>query len=674
MRALLIPSLALRNVVVLAIALAFVSPACSSDPSVILPEGYNAKRNRSVTIDNSACYLSASGIEDPVACADESTPTGGLHGTGMRGVNGAPFPVFIDDYAATFATNFAQLSATNMRIPAGYGCAYSLQGLWKGGVAGNTDDIVNNYDLKAFETVLKSVRDANGTPLWTAAFDLAEGGTCTYANGQQAGKPIADPAKWAKIVRRIMKYYDRDLPATNATTSACKGTTGLSWDCFASIFNVEFGRDPFGAGGYTQATKAQWLQAYAQFATELRQEFPMPGNDVRLVAPSVVMSAEPTNLVAVDSSCPVPGTVKNAAQQCVPRSPIYDFIDFVVDNNLPLTDLSIEIETCTPLQARSIVKAVAAYAKTKGLKHEKNFSLESGTIEVKDATGQVVGHHSDGSEPIPIWVTDLRLNCKLPNSIETCPSRKSAYLGAFFAGAKILWQGLVSHSTVGTAPRYPSVRLDQVTKAEGLATAHDSDFMWFSEPGIANTLLKPAAWYQFWFNDGFMAGAQQVSVLEGPDAFGLSGTPDSRRDSGILLMATRETCTDSLGKIRNCIEDPSTSNYPAVDANRKHRMHVFLVDLDVATDDPTTGLGILEHMLRLEVKGLPKDTKTVGYRWAYMDGTDDTWCKPDRSQTGSPMLCKFEFPEQGLLDISDGTFHFSRSVGVPSMHYFEFLY
>ncbi len=658
MRALLVLSPALRNVVVLATTLAFVAPACSSDPSVILPEGANAKRNRSVTIDNSACYLTAKGIDGPVACADEAVPVGGLTGTGMRGVNGAPTPVFIEDYAATFVTNFMQLSSTNMRIPVGYGCAYSLQGMWKGGAAGNIDDIINSYDLKAFETVLKTVRDANGTPLWTAAFDLAESGTCTYASGQQTGKPIADPAKWAKIVRRIMRHYDRDLPAANSQTSACKGTTGLSWDCFPSIFNVEFGRDPFGAGGYTQATKGQWLQAYQQFASELRQEFPLPGNDVRLVAPSVVMSADPTNLNA-------DGAV---------RSPVYDFIDFVVANNLPLTDLSIEVEACTPLQARSIVQSVSNYAAKKGLHHEKGFSLESGKIEVKDAAGQVIGHRSDGSEPIPIWVTDLRLNCKLPNSIETCPSRKSAYLGAFFAGAKILWQGLVSHATVGTAPRYPSVRLDQVSKAEALATSHDSDFMWFSHEGIADTLLKPAAWYQFWFNDGFMAGAQQISVLEGPDALGLSGTPDSRRDSGILLMATRETCKDALGKIKNCVEDPSTSNYPAVDANRKHRMHVFLVDLDVSADDPVSGLGILEHMLRLEVKGLPKDTKTVGYRWAYMDGTDDTWCKPDLSQTGNPMICKFEFPEQGLLDISDGTFHFSRNVGVPSMHYFEFLY
>ena len=139
-------------------------------------------------------------------------------------------------------------------------------------------------------------------------------------------------------------------------------------------------------------------------------------------------------------------------------------------------------------------------------------------------------------------------------------------------------------------------------------------------------------------------------------------------------MATRETCVDKLGKIANCVADPASSNYPAVDANRQNRMHVLVVDLDVQPDDPASGLGILEHMLRIEMKGLPKGTKTVGYRWAYMDGTDKTWCKPDATDPKAPAVCKFEFPEQGLLDIYDGNFHFTRPVGVPSMHYLEFLY
>ena len=61
------------------------------------------------------------------------------------------------------------------------------------------------------------------------------------------------------------------------------------------------------------------------------------------------------------------------------------------------------------------------------------------------------------------------------------------------------------------------------------------------------------------------------------------------------------------------------------------------------------------------MKGLPDDVKTVGYRWARMDGTTATWSG-------------FVFPEQGVADVHNGTFHIERTVGVPSMHYFEFLY
>lgn len=637
--------------------------ACSSDPSVILPKESNAKRNRSVIVDSSKCYLSVSGIDTPVACPDEQKVAGGLVGTGMRGINGAPTPPLPEDSAADFQKNYLQISSTIMRIPFGYGCNYTLQGIWqpKNGST-NTDDL-NNYLLDGFETALAAVRNANGTVLWTAGYDLAEGGTCTYANGEQVGKPIADPVKWTNVVRKIMHHYDHEAPEANAKTAVCLGDN-KPWTCFPAIFNVEFLRDPFGAGGYvnTAPQRIAWLNAYQEFAKGLRTDYAVPGNDVSLIAPSVVMSADPTNLNG-------DGAV---------RSPIYDFIDFVVANHLPLTYLSLEVKAETPLQARTIVKAVADYAAKKGLRHEKNYRLlwpnMTSSQPVLSQSGSLVGYLADGVEPIPIWVTDLHFTGTLPPSVEMDSARKSAYLGAFFAGCKILWQGLVLNATVGAGPRFPSIQNAPANKQQVLETVHDSDFMWFAQTDVANGLLKPAAWYQFWFNDGFMAGAQQVSVLEGPDAYGLSGTADSRRDSGILLMATRETCVDTLGKITNCVADPTTSNYPAVDANRKHKMHVLLVDLDLSADDPVSKLGIIEHEMRLEIKGLPLDTKTVGYRWAYMDGTDKTWCKADPADPTKTVNCKFEFPEQGLLDISQGTFHFGRSVAVPSMHYFEFLY
>lgn len=650
-----------RGLPVLLAAAVVASGCATSDPSVVLPAGANAKRNRSVIIDASSCYLTAKGIDNPVACPDGINPTGGLIGTGMRGINGAPTPVFLEDFAADFEKNFMLINATTMRLPVGYGCNYSLSGMWKPQKGSNDPTDIKNYDFSAFEPLITAVRNANGTIVWTAAYDLGTEGTCTYENGEQKGKPISNPDLWAKVVRNVVKHYDRDLPNANSATVACNSNENRPWQCLASIYNVEFLRDPFGAGGYTPATKEAWITAYAAFAKEMREEFPVPGNDLSLIAPSVVLNGDPTSLNAS-----LPGA-----------SPIYYFIDQVVAKKLPLTNLSIEVEAATPLQARTIVQAVSAYAAAKGLHYEAGYSLPAGQKSSKpmlDAKGNVVGYYAEGTEPIPIFVTDLRFTGKLPPSIANDSARKSAYLGAFYAGCKILWQGLVSRSTVGRGPRFPTIPLGPDNKVTALNSALDSDFMWFFETGLPNTVLKPSGWYQFWFNETFMAGAQQIEVFEGPDAYGLNGAPDSRRDSGILVMATRETCVDVLGKATNCVPDAANSSYPAVDKFRQHKLHVMVVDLDVAADDPVSKLGILEHNLRIEMRGLPKETKTVGYKWAYMDGTDATWCKADASLKDTPYSCGYEFPEQGLLDISEGTFHFTRNVGVPSMHYFQFLY
>ena len=651
-----------RNMLATAIAVAVGVAGCAnSDPSVTLPTGANAKRNRSVVIDASSCYLAAKGIDYAQDCPDGVNPAGGLIGTGMRGINGVPTPVFAEDYAADFQKNFMQINGQLMRMPVGYGCNYSLAGMWKPKNGSNDPTDIKNYDLAAFETLLTTVRNANGSMLWTAAYDLGTEGTCTYANGEQQGKPISNPALWAKVVRRVMQHYDRELPESSNASGACNNADTRPWQCLPSIFQVEFLRDPFGAGGYTAATRDQHFAAYALFAKEMREEFPLPGNDVALVAPSVILNSDPTSLNA-----DLPGA-----------SPIYYFIDQVVANHTPLTNLSIEVDAATPLQARTIVQAVSAYAAKKGLHYEKGYTLPQGqksSTPVLDNKGNIVGYLADGTEPVPIFVTNLRFTGKLPASIENDSARKSAYLGAFYAGCKILWQGLVTSSTVGHGPRYPTIQLGPDNKVAALNSALASDFMWFFETGLPNTVLKPAAWYQFWFNQGYLAGAQQIEALEGPDAFGLNGDPDSRRDSGMLVMATRETCVDVLGKPTNCIADISTSTFPAVDQDRKHKLHVMIVDMDVAPDDPVTGLGILEHNLRVQINGLPKDTKTVGFRWAYMDGTDKTWCTPDASQKDTPYICKYQYPEQGVLNASDGSFHFTRNVGVPSMHFFEFLY
>ncbi len=601
---------------------------------------------RSVVVDNSACYVKGNGIDESTPCPNATTPANALLGTQLRGVNGAPKVVFAGDDSAGLLTNFDEQSFGTRRIPVGYGCAASLRGIWKGGPTGDVNNIAN-YDFSAFEPILASARTENSSVLWTAAYDLGDGGPCTYVNGEQAGVPIADPVRWAKVVRMIMKHYDRDAPTAAAATPACKTDPGsaLPWNCFPSLFNVEYGRDPFGAGGYknTAEDKAKWLEAYKQLSSEVRQEFYLPGNDVQLVAPSIVLNGDPTNVNGDDPAN---------------RSPIYDFIDYVVANQLPLTGLSMEVEACTPVEARSIVQAVVKYAAKKGLRYEKNFSNEDGS-----------GGVSDGGQPIPIWVTDLRLNCKLAPEIESSASRKSAYMGAFYAGSKFLWQGLVNHAMVGTGPRFPAQDAAVTPAAQLLQTAHDSDYLWFGVKDPANALLKPAAWHQFWFN--FMSGyarLPQVRVQEGPDALGLSGTVDSRRDSGILLMATRETCTDAAGKLTECVPYAPTDG-----AIRGHWLHVYVVDMDMTQSDAAAGTANPGHSLQIAVQGLPLDVTTALVQVAYVDGTENTWCHGS-STISNPLACVYEFIFMAPVPVSNGKVTITRQVAVPSMLYLQLAY
>ena len=141
------------------------------------------------------------------------------------------------------------------------------------------------------------------------------------------------------------------------------------------------------------------------------------------------------------------------------------------------------------------------------------------------------------------------------------------------------------------------------------------------------------------------------------------------------MLATRENCVDAQGNPLDCvIETDSAGNlkpsFPAVTTGRKHIIRVLVSDLDIEID-ATSGKEALEHRLTVRVEDLPKDLniKTVGYRWARMNGNRSTWCNMT-----TPHNCIFEFPEQGVLDATAEGFSLTRSVAVPSLHYFEFLY
>jgi hypothetical protein len=662
--------------------------ACVADPTFpALPETANSVRNRSVRVRAATCLTSKSPAVG-VDCIDTSKPVqDSIKVAGLRGVNGVPqTPVELDAAADPFKANFGKLFPYWTRIPVGYGCGASLQKLFPDRKQPHAvDDAKGNkvtndaaFQFVELNDLLKAAVDAGSAPVWTAAYDLGDGdGACTYENGEQKGKPIADPAKYGQVVRQIMKYYDRELPTKTKAEKPCAAWAGKKeedperdyrWKCREMLFNVEFGRDPFGAGGYdakNPAHKQAWLAAYKEFATQLRQEFPLPGNDVNIIGPSVKIKG----LLEVD----------NSDKSNTSRSPIFDFIDFVVankvkngkgeDDRLPLTYLSFEVEARTPVEAKAIAKKISDYAANAGLKYEKYMAKSDGKIEVKNTEGKVTGHQSDGSEPIPLWVTELTFvpptgKGALPKLLTDDPVRMSAYLGTFYAACKVLWQGLVTEATVGTAARLPTVDKSKATAQDVAKSAKDSPYFWFGTTGSkypAPGNLKPAGWHGFWFNSGFLAGKQMLAVEHGPDPLktGSDKALPSTEDSNMIVLATRETCTDELGKEIDCISQDA--KFPAVTQGRRRMLRLLLVDLAVAVDD-STGKETLEHQMLVKVEQVPGDVKTVGYRSAYMDGTINTWKE-------------FVFTEPGtLVDAQNGQFHVTKTVSVPSLHYFEFLY
>ena len=639
----------LQRCLVLSLAAVALS-SCLSEPSLPLPAGSsslagaNATRFRSVRVDAAQCLLQDGKI---AACPDVTKAVaGGLKAAGLRGTNGAPVVAVDVDKSQLFVDGYHTLHDYWSRIPVGYGCECTLQGIFPNAAA--AADAPASYKLDCLSNLLGAVRTADSVPLWTAAYNLGDGkGTCTFGNGEQQSTAITDPAKWAKVVRYIAKYYDRDLPGANAAQPICNPAPGGAtrpWNCTASLFNIEFGRDPFGAGGFadTAAGRQQWLTAYASFAKELRAEFPVPGNDVNLIGPSIVLKGEAS---VADT------TTKT-------RSPLFDFIDYVVAQKLPLSYLSIEVEAATPVEAHKIVLAVSTYAAAKGLKYEKDL------------------HGADGKAPVPIWVTDLRLSKAPLAAIAADPARLSAYKGAFFAASKILWEGLVSEATVGYVMRTPTVDKSKAAAADVGKTAKESDLMWFGQADqvtLPNGSLKAAAWHAFWLNEGFLGAKQMLKVEHGLDPLNLTGKPNSDPNSGLILMATREQCVDSLGSAADCVPAPKPGDAPsfsAVTAGHQRMVRLLVADLAVATG--ASGKEILEHALRIQVDSLPKDIKIAGYHWASVCYKKGDSCSTE--DTAVPTWDSFLFPDQGLVDVTGGTLHLTRTVPVPSLHYLELFY
>ena len=122
----------------------------------------------------------------------------------------------------------------------------------------------------------------------------------TWQNDQgEEMPPIVDtfqlPANvslWSAEIVRIMRWYNRTLPASNKDEPECQGGHfPYHWWCNPAFFEVEFGRAPFASGWVDESSTAQWLAAYDAVHDAVRAEFPFPGNDLHIAAPSLYFDA-----------------------------------------------------------------------------------------------------------------------------------------------------------------------------------------------------------------------------------------------------------------------------------------------------------------------------------------------------------------------------------------------
>ncbi|MBM4342504.1 MAG: hypothetical protein FJ100_03910 [Deltaproteobacteria bacterium] len=662
-----------RRLVVRALRLAAwgaLAAGCVEEATVTLPAITNEVRNRSVRVDASKLVTTAGTLVDIASlkpgqlvdytadcraanCAEfKPAKTDGVKVASMMSVGGTAKAVIPTDESnpALFTQSVKSLYAETMRIPTGYGCKAMMQGLFPD----RTKDVnaIENYKLEALDALIQATREVNAFPVWTVGYDLGTAGKgCVYENGDVKGEPIQDVAKWAKAAARIAHWYDFDLPAKKKDPKGpdplCVDPkiTSKPWYCSHTIVNIEFLRDPFGAGGYKKENKQAWLDAYKAFALEMRLpgNFALPQNDVRIIAPSVVIKSD---LEVQDPTSPN-------------RSPIFDFIDRVVAGEkdaqgkvqpLPLSALSLEIEASTPSEARQIVNRVAEYAASKGLKHEKGL------------------FGSDGTAAIPIWVMDLKIKA-LPTAVAPLADPKStsydlqrlaAWRGGFITATKMLWQGLVSDATIGSVVRVPTVDpavADTITLAQN---ARESDYLWYSQAKIQSGALKPSAWPGFWFHRDHMGGEQLVSVQHGPDALGISSKQSTDQDAGIVAMATRTSCVGVNKEPIACVADASDTptNATFYTKGKKNILRILVTDFQ---NELRSGKEVLEHKLRVQVDGLPADAKVAGFKVGWIDGTAATWTE-------------ILYREQGFADITNGSLSFTRLVPVPSVQYFELYF
>jgi hypothetical protein len=265
---------------------------------------------------------------------------------------------------------------------------------------------------------------------------------------QQSGKQ--DLSQAAAGAADAMNWVDRRLPGLLMQSGLCPKSAdasdpqSLPW-CWPTILQVEYGRDPFGTGGWSWSDKQDWLAGYAALLAAVRIPFSLPGNGVPVGGPATPERADASsNSQAMEA-----------------------FLDFLAASKAPISFLSAEITAATPKGVAAVVSRLSASADSRGLK-------------------------SDFYKHLPIRVSDLRMDPdSWPVATKGDYALQATWLGSFYLGSAILLAGKTDTLTVGrTAPLTADCG-----QAGDPRSTWPADLRVFGVAGIADGTPSAASWW-----------------------------------------------------------------------------------------------------------------------------------------------------------------------------------
>jgi len=203
----------------------------------------------------------------------------------LAGVQGGPVPMVVGD--EDLSSKFTEAGVSLLRIPDGYLCTTSLNGIFKDAEA--PTDAPESYTFDALDTVVNGMFSSSFAPetvVYQAQFQLA--GECEVdENGLQTGVRPDDIQRWSEVVVNVLRHLNRSLLDADNPADAIFLDGALQ----TNVRAVEFIADPIHRGGYTSV--ADVVSDFGVWSAAIKAAFPNTdeGPVIQVISPSLPVAA-----------------------------------------------------------------------------------------------------------------------------------------------------------------------------------------------------------------------------------------------------------------------------------------------------------------------------------------------------------------------------------------------